>query len=214
MKTRAITLIKEDVLTLGRLVGRAVSELQGLLMKRPAASFEEIEKLEDEINKACLKIEEKSLDLLCDRTELAEQEVRALVGSTLIATKFERLADHSFRVAKFVSWIAEEDLEIPAELAEMAGIVHRMVDDVLLCFLTDATEKIPEIIQRDSRVDYLHDFLSKKLLSNLGVKNSDDAQTSTQFLFCTRYLERMGDAVTSIAKRIHFIVTGQRMIMD
>lgn len=214
MKTRAITLIKEDVLTLGRLVGRAVSELQALLVKKPGASFAEIEQLEDAINKACLKIEEKSLDLLCDRSELGEQEVRALVGSTLIATKFERLADHAFRIAKFVSWIAEDDVEIPPELAEMAGIVLRMVDDVLLCFLTDATDKIPEIIQRDSRIDYLHDFLTKQLLSNLGAKNSDDAQTSTQFLFCTRYLERMGDAVTSIAKRIYFIVTGQRMAID
>lgn len=211
MKTRAITLIKEDVLSLGRLVGGAVTELQGLLTKKPGARFEEIELLEDEINKSCLRIEEKSLDLLCDRSELTPQEVRTLVGSTLIATKFERLADHAFRVAKFVSWIAEEDVHIPHELAEMAGIVNRMVDDVLLCFLTDATDKIPEIIQTDSRIDYLHDFLSKKLLSNLGVKNSDDAQTSTQFLFCTRYLERMGDAVTSIAKRIYFIVTGNRM---
>lgn len=214
MKTRAITLIKEDVLTLGRLVGRAVTELQGLLTKNPSASFEKIEQLEEEINKACLSIEEKSLDLLCDRTELNAQEVRALVGSTLIATKFERLADHAFRIAKFISWIAEEDVEVPPELAEMAGIVNRMIDDVLLCFLTDDADKVPEIIQRDSRVDYLHDYLSKKLLSNLGVKNSDDAQTSTQFLFCTRYLERMGDAVTSIAKRIYFIVTGTRMDSD
>ena len=214
VKTQAITLIKEDVLSLGRLVNKAVIELQGLLTKAPGASLDKIEQLEDEINKSCLKIEEKSLDLLCDRSELVVQEVRALVGSTLIATKFERLADHAFRIAKFVSWIADEEVEIPPQLAEMAGIVNRMIEDVLLCFLTDATDKIPEIIQRDSRVDYLHDFLSKQLLSNLGDKNSDDAQTSTQFLFCTRYLERMGDACTSIAKRIYFIVTGERLQSD
>ncbi|MBY0546053.1 MAG: hypothetical protein K2W95_02060 [Candidatus Obscuribacterales bacterium] len=211
LKTRAITLIKEDVLSLGRLVNKAVSELQGLLTKAPRASFEKIEQLEDEINKSCLNIEEKSLDVLCDRSDLSPQEVRTLVGSTLIATKFERLADHALRVAKFVSWIAEEDVEIPPQMAEMTGIVNRMIEDVLLCFVSDATDKIPEIIQRDSRVDYLHDFLSKTLLSNLGDMNSDDAQTSTQFLFCTRYLERMGDACTSIAKRIYFIVTGERM---
>jgi len=132
----------------------------------------------------------------------------------LIAAKFERLADHALRVAKFVSWVAAEDVQIPPQLAEMSGIVSRMVDDVLLCFLTDAVDKVPEIIQRDTQVDYLHDYLSKKLLQDLGLQNQEEAQTSTQLLFCTRYLERMGDACTSVAKRIYFIVTGKRYKSD
>ncbi len=132
----------------------------------------------------------------------------------MIAAKFERLADHAFRVAKFVSWVAAEDVQIPEQLAEMAGIVTRMVEDVLLCFLTDAVDKVRDVIQRDSQVDYLHDYLTKQLLQDLGVQNQEDAQTSTQLLFCTRYLERMGDACTSVAKRIYFIVTGNRFTTE
>ncbi|MBX9720423.1 MAG: hypothetical protein K2X81_03415, partial [Candidatus Obscuribacterales bacterium] len=143
--------------------------------------------------------------------DLSQSEIRALVGSTLIAAKFERLGDHAFRVAKFVSWVAAEDVQIPNELTEMSGIVSRMVDDVLLCFLTDAINKVPEIMQRDSQVDYLHDYLTKILLQDLGEQNQEAAQNTTQLLFCTRYLERMGDACTSVAKRVHFIVTGNRI---
>ncbi len=211
MKTRAVTLMKEDVLALGRLVSETMHELSRILRKDPSASFEHIIKHEEEINSACLKIEEKCLDFLAENRDLSQQEIRALVGSTLIAAKFERLADHAFRVGKFVSWVAAEDVQIPAQLAEMSGIVSRMVEDVLLCFLADEAEKVPEIMQRDSQVDYLHDFLSKQLLQDLGVKNQEDAQTSTQLLFCTRYLERMGDACASVAKQVYFIVTGNRI---
>lgn len=214
MKTRAITLMKEDVLALGRLVSSTTNELTKLLQKNPAARFDQIEKHEEEINASSLRIEEKCLDLLTERSDLTAQDIRAALGSTLIAAKFERLADHAFRVAKFVSWVADEEVLIPQELAEMSGIVTRMVEDLLLCFVTDAIDRIPEIIQRDSKIDYLHDYLSKQLLLELGKQNQESAQTSTQLLFCTRYLERMGDACTSIAKRIYFIVSGKRIEKD
>jgi phosphate transport system protein len=210
LKTRAVTLIKEDVLALGRLVTASMHELSRILRKDETASFDSIMKHEEEINEACKNIEEKCLDFLSENKELNQQEIRALVGSTLIAAKFERLADHALRVGKFVSWVAAEDVQIPQQLAEMSAIVARMVEDVLLCFLTDAVERIPQIIQTDSQVDYLHDCLSKKLMQDLGLQNQEEAQTSTQLLFCTRYLERMGDACTSVAKRIYFIVTGER----
>jgi phosphate transport system protein len=211
LKTGAVTLMKEDVLALGRLVSHTMHELTKILRKDQSAEFDHIVKLEEEINQSCQKIEEKCLDLLSEHKDLSQSEIRALVGSTLIAAKFERLGDHAFRVAKFVSWVAAEDVHIPKELTEMSGIVSRMVDDVLLCFLTDAINKVPEIMQRDSQVDYLHDYLTKILLQDLGEQNQEAAQNTTQLLFCTRYLERMGDACTSVAKRVHFIVTGNRI---
>lgn len=203
--------MKEDVLVLGRLVSATMQELSKILRKDQNASFDLVIKHEEEINSACHKIEEKCLDLLGEHKDLNQQEIRALVGSTLIAAKFERLADHAFRVAKYVSWVAAEDVQIPPELEEMAGIVTRMVEDVLLCFVTDAVDKVDEIIQRDSQVDYLHDYLTKTLMQDLGVQNQEDAQTSTQLIFCTRYLERMGDSAASVAKRVYFIVTGKRV---
>lgn len=211
MKTRSVTLMKEDILTMGRLVGKTLQGLTLILTKDPNANFEAIEQQEEEINKFCQRIEEKCLDLLADRQDFTAQEIRTLVGSTLIAAKFERLADHALRIAKLVSWVASDSVPIPPQLAEMANIVNRMVDDVLLVFLTDAVDKVPEILQRDSGVDYLHDLLSKKLLSDLGQQGQTDAQRSTQLLFCTRYLERMGDYCNSIAKRTYFMVTGKRI---
>lgn len=211
MKTQAITLIKEDILSLGRMVSSTVAELVRLLNGDPSARFEVIEQQEEKINAQCLHIEEKCMDLLTEREGLQPEEIRALVGSTLMAAKFERLADHAHRVAKLVSWAAYEGgMPIPSELAEMAQLVQRMVEEALICYLTDAADRVAEVIQRDSHVNYLHDVLSKKLLSDLGVQDQEEAQTRTQFLFCARYVERMGDCCTSIAKRTYFIVTGKR----
>lgn len=214
MKTQAITLMKEDILSLGRMVSSTVAELVRLLNRDPNAQLQLIEEQEERINALCVRIEEKCLDVLTERDGLQPQEIRTLVGSTLLAAKFERLADHAHRVAKLVSWADADGLQVPPELAEMAAAVHRMIEETLFCYLTDAVDRVPEIVQRDSHVNYLHDVLSKKLLSDMGVQDQEEAQTRTQFLFCARYTERMGDCCTSIAKRTYFIVTGKRLSGD
>ena len=211
MKTQAITLMKEDILSLGRMVASSVAELVKLLQRDASASLALVEEQEEQINAQCLRIEEKCMDLLSEREGLQPLEIRALVGSTLLAAKLERLADHANRVAKLVSWEAEDGMQMPTELAEMAASVHRLVEDSLVVYLTDEVERVPELIQRDAHINYLHDLLSKKLLSDMGVQDQEEAQTRTQYLFCARYIERMGDCATSIAKRTYFIVTGKRL---
>lgn len=211
MKTQQITLVKEDVLSLGRKVSRVVVELSGLLTRSSEASFELIQEQEEEINALCLRIEEECLDVLVERQDLTPREIRTIIGSTLVAAKFERVADHAHRTAKLITWILEEDVLIPEELSEMANVISRMTEDVLVCFVSDSIDRIPEISQRDSQVNYLHDLMHKRLLADLGVQDQEQAQSNTQFLFCARYLERMGDLVASIARRTHYIVTGERM---
>lgn len=211
MKAEAITLLKEDVLALGQMVNRSVSEVARLLEKDPNSSLSLVEEQEARINQSCQDIEEKCLDLLTERQVLSTHEIRTLWGSTMIAAKFERMADHANRVAKLAQWATEDKIDIPAELPEMAKVVHRMVEDVLYCFLSNDVDKVTEVIQRDSRIDYLHDFLSKQLLSDLGEQEQAHAQMRAQFLFCARFLERMGDSATSVAKRVYFIGTGERL---
>ncbi|MFA6212185.1 MAG: PhoU domain-containing protein [Candidatus Obscuribacterales bacterium] len=211
MKTESITLIKEEVLTLGRMVETTVYEVTRLLKGDRKADLAMVERQEEEINKLCQEIEEKCVDLLIERDSFGAKEIRALVSIPLIAAKFERLADHANRVARFANWAIEDEIEIPEELPKMAATVYHMVQELLLCFLTDSASKAKEILASDNTVDYLHDVLSKKLLSNLGEQDSAHAQMRAQFLFCSRFLERMGDACTSIAKRVYFLSTGERI---
>ncbi|CAN5611316.1 phosphate signaling complex protein PhoU [soil metagenome] len=211
MKTESITLIKEEVLTLGRMVETTVYEVTRLLKGDRKADLAMVERQEEEINKLCQEIEEKCVDLLMERDSFGAKEIRALVSIPLIAAKFERLADHANRVARFANWAIEDEIEIPEELPKMAASVYHMVQELLLCFLTDSASKAKEILASDNNVDYLHDVLSKRLLSNLGDQDSAHAQMRAQFLFCSRFLERMGDACTSIAKRVYFLSTGERI---
>ena len=211
MKSDAITLFKEDVLSLGEMVARSVSEMARLLRKESGGSLELIEDQEKSINQLYQDVEEKCLDLLLEKEVLSAKEIRTLVGGTLIAAKLERMADHANRVARIASWAKEDDIEVPPELPEMAEAIHKMMQDVLLSFLTEASEKIHTILHRDSEIDYLDAVLSKRLLAELGVQNGDTAHMTAQFLFCTRFLERMGDLCSSVGKRTYFIVTGTRV---
>ncbi len=211
MKAEEFTLLKEDVLAMGRSVEKTIQELTRLLKKDPSASLARVEEEEETINRHCQEIEEKCLELLIEKAPMSEKTIRSLVSIILIATKLERMADHAMRVAKVADWAREEEIDVPEELIEMSQAVQRMVQETLLVFLTDAPDKAIQVIQRDNGVDYLHDVLSKRLLANLGEQDQAHAQMRAQFLFCTRFLERMGDACTSIAKRVYFIATGTRL---
>ncbi|MBU6451325.1 MAG: hypothetical protein KGS72_06080 [Cyanobacteria bacterium REEB67] len=211
MTVESITLIKEEVLSLGRMVETTVYETTRLLKGDRRADLAFIERQEEEINRLCLEIEEKCVDLLGERETFGPKEIRALISIPLISAKFERLADHANRVARFAAWAMEDQIEIPEELPKMAAHVYHMVQELLLCFLTDSTSKAQEIMDSDNNVDYLHDVLSKRLLSDLGEQESAKAQMRAQFLFCSRFLERMGDACASIAKRVYFLSTGERI---
>src|SRR5581483_7573928 len=156
------------VLALGQMVSSSVEEMARLLKKDSQASMSLIEEQEEQINQSCLDIEEKCLDLLLERETLDANEIRTLLGSTVIAAKFERMADHANRIARMAQWASQDQIDIPGELLEMAGVVQGMVQDVLLSFLTNSPEKAQDVIQRDNRVDYLHDCLSKRLLTDLG----------------------------------------------
>jgi phosphate transport system protein len=204
-------LFKEDVLALGDLVSRTVAEMARLLRKERGASLELVENQEKAINRLYQEVEEKCLDLLLEKDVLQPKDIRTLVGSTIIAAKLERMADHANRVARIASWAKEDNIVVPAELPEMAEAIHKMMQDVLLSFLTEASDKVQAILHRDSEIDYLDAVLSKKLLADLGSQEQEKAHMTAQFLFCTRFLERMGDLCSSVAKRTYFIVTGTRV---
>jgi len=100
------------------------------------------------------------------------------------------MADHANRVARIASWAKEDDIDVPV-IAGDAEAIHKMIQDVLLCFLTEGSDKIQAILHRDSEIDYLDAVLSKKLLANLGSQDAEKSNMTAQFLFCTRFLERM-----------------------
>lgn len=211
VKAEELTLLKEDILSMGRMVENTVQELTRMLKKDANANLSLMEDHEETINSQCQEIEEKCLELLVERAPMNEKTIRSLVSTIIIATKLERMADHAIRVAKVADWAREEKIDVPEELIEMSQVVQRMVNETLLGFLTDAPDKAIEVVQRDNSVDYLHDVLSKKLLTDLGDQDRARAQMRAQFLFCTRFLERMGDACCSISKRVYFIATGTRL---
>ncbi len=211
LKAESVTLFKEDVLALGQMVASTMAEMSRMLRQDRDADLDLIENQEKAINQLYQQIEENCLELLLEKDVLVPKDIRTLVGSTIIAGKFERMADHANRVARIASWAREDKIEVPPELPVMAESIHRMVQDVLFSFLTDASDKAEEILHRDNEIDYLDAVLSKRLLSNLGEQDQEKAQMRAQFLFCTRFLERMGDLCTSIAKRTYFISTGSRL---
>ncbi len=109
MTAESITLLKEDVLSLGRMVDNTVDMVTNLLKKDDSARLDDVENQEKQINDWSQEIEEKCLELLIEKDNLSAKDVRTLVSCTLIVSKLERLGDHANRVARIASWAREEN---------------------------------------------------------------------------------------------------------
>ena len=187
MKAKALYFLKDDVVSMGRMVNTSVEEMASILKGNPSGSMSLIEEREKKINDYCKKIEETCLELLLEKETVTQKDIRLLVSTIIIAAKLERMGDHANRIAKVADWARKEKVGVPTEMAEMASVIHQMAEDILMGCLEDTPDKALEVLKRDTAVDLLDEVLSRRLLAASGAPDKAQAQIETLFLFCTTF---------------------------
>ncbi|MBI5539741.1 MAG: Na/Pi symporter [Bacteroidia bacterium] len=100
------------------------------------------------------------------------------------------------------------------ETIRMAHIVQDMVNDVLLPFLLNEGNVIPEVEKNEKQVDYLRDIISEYLvkISRLNV-HEENTNEAFQMLSVVKELEQMADivAVNLLSKAKEWVVCGHSL---
>jgi phosphate transport system protein len=201
--------IRDDLLTMTRLVGTAVSHATQALLDGDAGVAEKVISDDAAIDELRVLIENRSFELLSLQNPVAG-DLRMLVASLRMVSEFERMGDLAVHVAK-IARLRIPDVAVPAEvvptIARMAAVAEVMVAKVGHVIADSDIAAAEELEEVDEEMDKLRRSSFRELL---GSDWKHGVEPAVDIALLGRYYERIADHAVSIARRVVFLVTGEQ----
>jgi phosphate transport system protein len=194
-----------------RLVGSAIGRATMALLDSDLALAESVISADEQVDTLQAEFEERSLSLLALQQPVAT-DLRVIVTGLRMSSDLERMGDLARHVAK-VARMRHPHSAIPAELRstvlEMGQVAERIVAKTGSVIAGRDLVAAAELETDDDAMDALHRQLFSVIL--------DDAwphgvETAVDVTLCGRYYERFADHAVSVARRVVYLVTGERVI--
>ena len=160
---------------------------------------EEIDQLEKDIERLCLK-------LLLQQQPVA-RDLRQISAALKMITDMERIGDQAADIADLSKYIDEKHVEIPSLIGKMAEMTVNMVTESVDAFVKRDLELCRKVIDDDDQVDDAFNQI-KEELAELMYQNLD-AKAGLDLLMTAKYMERIGDHAVNIAEWVEYAITGE-----
>jgi phosphate transport system protein len=196
-----------------RLVGGAVSRATQAVLDADLSLAEAVIDGDDAIDAAYNDIEKRAYDLLARQQPVAA-DLRLIVASLRMMVDLERAGDYARHIAELARRRYPASA-IPADLRptvlEMGQVTARIVEKcgriVAGIDRGDLVDKVEQLEREDDVIDNLHRELFTVLLSD---DWDGGIETAVDVILCGRYYERLADHVVGVARRVVYLVTGER----
>jgi phosphate transport system protein len=200
--------IRDDLLTMTRLVGEAVSRATRALLEGDALLAEQVISSDDAIDVLRTRIEDRSFDLLALQNPVAG-DLRMLVASLRMVSEFERMGDLAVHIAK-IARLRVPDVAVPDQvvpmIARMAAVAEVMIGKVEHVIANSDVAAAEELEEVDQEMDKLRRNSFRELL---GSDWKHGVEPAVDIALLGRYYERIADHAVSVANRVVFVVTGE-----
>jgi phosphate transport system protein len=205
---RKIRDLEQDVLRMGILVGNSCRLSHEALFERNLAAIDQIIKLDENIDQFYRQIDSQSVQLMSIASPVA-QDLRLLSAFIQIVRDLERIGDY----AEDLSKIAGKLFRYPAhecmpKIKEMSENTQRMLDKSLTAITNLDGQAYQEIDRLDDQVDQAYSQVYRMLSSSADFQGP--LEPVILLILSSRHLERMADHANNVARRIRYVVTGER----
>lgn len=140
-------------------------------------------------------------------------DLRTIICSLKIITSSERIGRYGKGIASIVSEFADRPhIHHLASLPQMADLVLSMIDDALTAYEQSDISLIREHSHRDDRVDALRYSILRACLSYM-MEDPKNITLCIYYVQIARYLERCADHACEMAEKVHYMVTGERIVI-
>ncbi len=200
--------LKDIMLEMGGAVEKSIDEACQGILKRQPDKLKEVHRLEKQINKLHLQVDEACFTLLAKQAPVA-RDLRLVMAIIKINSDLERMGDQAVNI----SYSGEEYLNLPGlpqiakDIEIMVEEVRGMVRDSLDAFVRRDVELSQSVLSRDDIVDQAKDNMVEKLRLEMK-KNVDLIDPSLCLMSVAKNLERLADHSTNIAEDVIFFATG------
>jgi len=197
--------LKEQLLKMGGLAERAISNAIDALVRRDTPLAEKTIGEDEKINKMELVIDEWCLKLLALHQPLAA-DLRFITSAMRINVELERIGDLAVNIAERVLSLNQEpQLKPYIDIPRMAEITKNMVKDVLDAFVNGDADLARAVCARDDQVDALNDQVFRELITYM-LAEPKTITRAVHLIIVSRYLERIADHATNVAEGVIFMV--------
>jgi phosphate transport system protein len=200
--------IRDDLVIMVDLVGRAVSRGTDALLEADAQVAEQVISADARIDALREEIEERSFEVLSLQNPVAG-DLRMLVASLRMVAEVERMGDLAVHVAKIARLRAPESA-VPATVvptvSRMATVAELMIGKVGHVIAASDVAAAEELERADEEMDLLRRTSFRELL---GSDWQHGVEPAVDVALLGRYYERIADHAVSIARRVVFLVTGE-----
>ncbi len=202
--------ITASLIEMSRLVGRAIARSTTALLNADLTLAQSVVDGDEEVDRIYRSVEESAIDVMARQQPVAS-DLRTLTTSMRISADLERSGDLALHLAKLARRRYPASA-IPAELRdtieEMGEVAERIVAKAGSVIASRDIQRAGELERDDDVMDELHRKLFSVMLADDWPHGVD---TAIDIALAGRYYERFADHAVSVARRVVFLVTGERV---
>ena len=161
---------------------------------------EEIDQLEKDIERLCLK-------LLLQQQPVA-RDLRRISAALKMITDMERIGDQTSDIAEIVISTRRNTPTQLKKLNEMSVAASKMVRDSVTAYVEKDLELAREVMLEDDTVDQYFDEIREEMIAFIKEEQGNKGKEIFDLIMIAKYLERIGDHATNIAEWVEFSITG------
>ncbi|HEY3318816.1 MAG TPA: phosphate signaling complex protein PhoU [Coriobacteriia bacterium] len=198
--------LKMETLLIGRIILGSTKDAVRALVEGDMDLVDKVFTTEDEVDRRCLGVEERSLEITATQFPVA-RDLRLIHSLTYIAMHMERMGDLDVNLAKAAKRTASrKGPQTLYDLIQAQGnLVYRVLEamiDALDRYDVELARKLPEL---DEPIDHLFKQFFRELAR---LTDEDEIDWASSMVLASRYLERIADNAVDIGERITYLVTG------
>lgn len=200
--------LQDELLTLGSMVGQAITDSVESLKERDRDEARRLIEQDRQMNEMRYALEAKALTLIATQQPMAG-DLRTIAAVLSVASELERIGDYAKGIAKINLMMGEEPLLKPLiDVPRMADKTRDMLNRALQAFAERDVELARSIPPEDDEVDGLYNQVYRELLTYI-ISDPRTIDQATNLLWVSHNLERAADRVVNICERVIFTVTGK-----
>lgn len=203
-----LELLKSRLVAMSGIAEESVRQAVAALLERDQAKAQEVIKNDELLDELELAVDDLAINLLALQQPMA-RDLRFITAAMKIGNDLERVGDHAVNIAEDLEYmLGEAPFPMLPELEEMARIANQMLSDALNAFIMGDSALARDVVQRDDRVDDLHENNFRILLTHM-MEDPRKITAGMDLFLVSGNIERIADLATNVAEEVVFFVEGR-----
>jgi len=205
---RDLEKLQRQLLALSSSVEEMINKACRALLHKQTHLAEQVVHSDNTIDQQEVAIEEECLKILALHQPVAI-DLRRTATAMKVNNDLERIADLAVNIAERALCLAvHPELDIPANLHQMAELATAMVRDALDSLVRLDVQLARQVCSRDERVDAFNRDVIDDLRGEMHAR-PETIEAALHLFSAARHIERIADHATNIAEDVIYLVEGE-----